>query len=100
MSVTEADLSKGPFRIDGRIIVSYQESGWSWVAFALSAAGIDITTTHAGSSINRHEIGLAFIGIQPALQNVPLVFLQRSPMDVAVSMFHQINHRNYMRGSL
>ena len=100
MSVTRADLHKGPFRNDGRVIVSYPKSGRTWIAYALSGAGLDVTTTHAGSSTNRREVGRTFAGIQPALRDVPLVFLHRNPIDTAVSMFHQIHRRDFRRGSL
>lgn len=93
------DLGKGPFRKDGRLIVSYPKSGRTWLAFALASAGIGATITHAGASTNRREIGLPFRGIPPSLRELPLVFLHRDPIDTAVSMFYQVTKRDLRRGS-
>jgi Sulfotransferase domain len=93
------DLGKGPFRSDGRLIVSYPKSGRTWMRFAMTEAGLDVTITHAGASTNRREIGLPFRGIPGSLRNVPVVFLHRDPIDTAVSMYYQVTRRDLRRGS-
>lgn len=95
MKFSRADITKRPFRQDGRLIVSYPKSGRTWIGFAFSSFGIDATATHAGSSTNRREIGRPFAGILPALRDTPVVFLHRDPIDTAVSMFYQIRRRDF-----
>lgn len=93
-------LGKGPYRSDGRLIISYPKSGRTWIRFALLQAGIDARFSHAAASSNRREIGLPFRGIPPSLEGVPLVFLHRHPIDTAVSMFYQTTRRNFYPGRM
>jgi Sulfotransferase domain len=99
LALGKDDLGKGPFRTDGRLIVSYPKSGRTWLRYALTEAGLDVTITHAGASTNRREIGLPFRGIPKSLESLPLIFLHRDPLDTAVSMFYQINRRDLRPGS-
>ena len=93
------DRGLRPFRTDARLIVSYPKSGRTWLRFALIGAGVDATFTHAGAGTNRREIGYPFRGIPIALQNLPLVFLHRDPIDTAVSMYYQITRKDLRRWS-
>ncbi len=94
------DLGKGPFRKDGRLIVSYPKSGRSWLSFAFGNASVGATFTHAGASTNRREIGRPFQGVPSQLADLPLVFLHRNPIDTAVSLFYQVTKRDLRRGTL
>ncbi len=98
-TVERQDISKGPFRKDGRLIVSYPKSGRTWISFALSSAHIDATLSHAGCSTNRREIGYPFRGVPPQLRDIPLIFLHRNPIDTVVSMFYQVTRRDFRRWS-
>ncbi len=89
----------GPYRSDGRLIVSYPKSGRTWLRFALTEHDIDATFTHARSGTNRREIGRPVPGIPADLVDLPLVFLHRDPIDTAVSMFYQVTRRDLRRGS-
>lgn len=77
-----------------RLFISYPKSGRTWVRFALASKHIDITFTHAGAATNRRQIGRPYDAIPAALQNKPLIFLHRNPIDTAVSMFYQVNHKD------
>lgn len=94
------DLLRSSVRRDGRLIASFPKSGRTWLGFALSQCGIDATFTHAGASTNRREIGQPFSGISAALQDVPLIFLHRNPIDTAVSLYYQISKRDLKPWSL
>lgn len=85
------------FSRDGRLLVSYPKSGRTWLLYALSTAGIDVTVSHAGASTNRRQIGRRYGGIPAALGDVPLMFLHRNPIDTAVSMYYQVHKRDLRR---
>jgi hypothetical protein len=99
MTMPKQDLLRGPFRTDGRIIVSYPKSGRTWLRYALVQFGIDATMSHAGTATNRRHIGRPAPGIPPQLADLPLVFLHRNAIDTAVSMFYQIHKRDLRPGS-
>ena len=96
---TKDDICRAPARRDGRLCVSYPKSGRTWLRFALWTAGIDATLTHAGASTGWREIGRPYRAIPETLDQVPVVFLHRNPLDTAVSMFHQVHRRDLRRGS-
>ena len=84
---------------DAHLIVSYPKSGRTWLRFALTEAGIPARFTHAGAATNRKNLGRPFDTIPDDLAHRPLVFLHRDPIDTAVSMFYQVHHRDFRRGS-
>lgn len=84
---------------DDRVLVSYPKSGRTWIRFALSSFNISLCTTHAGTSTNWRYIGRPYASAAPQLSQVPLIFLQRDPIDTAVSMYYQVHKRDLRRWS-
>ncbi len=76
--------------------ISFPKSGRTWVRFALGLAGSDVEFTHAGyGTKDVKEIGNAFDRVYPRYFGRRNILLYRNPLDVAVSMYHQIHNRNF-----
>lgn len=64
--------------------------------FAMQVADADVNFSHSGyGSKGLDGIGERFESLNPQFFGQRNIFLHRNPLDVAVSMFHQIHNRNF-----
>ena len=81
---------------DPTVCISFPKSGRTWVRFAMHVAGANVRFSHAGYGTKGvEEIGELFEELKTEHFGKRNVLLYRNPLDVAVSMFYQINNRNF-----
>lgn len=78
-----------------RVLVSHPKSGRTWLQYGCSGGSIAAKFTHAGC-----DVGRPYLAIPSELRDIPVVLLQRNPIDTAVSYFYWRMHRVAPVGSL
>ena len=82
-----------------RNFISYPKSGRSWLRYALTAVdkADDIAFHHDGFEFNNRDMAPHDFSLDARLERYrqagPIVYLERDPRDVMVSLYHQVTGR-------